>query len=207
MGAGATGAGYGGAGMIPLTLAPAWWKPTVGVLLMLIALTGSAWAGWTAQGWRMGQQLEAQGKGHAQELAARDLIHANTLGEISRAGSLALQRSMAERLELEGQLKRDDKTNHRKLIDAQKANARLRDHLATTELRLSVVLDGADAAALASCNVPTVAGARGLVDGVPRARLDPAHAQRIVGITDDGDQGLIALKACQDYVRRISEKS
>ena len=30
-----------------------------------------------------------------------------------------------------------------------------------------------------------------------RAQLAPTHAQRIVGITGDGDQGLIALSACQ----------
>ena len=40
-----------------------------------------------------------------------------------------------------------------------------------------------------------------------RARLDPAHAQRIIGITDAGDQGLIALAACQAYVREVTAKS
>ncbi|MBC2658455.1 lysis protein, partial [Pseudomonas sp. MSSRFD41] len=30
----------------------------------------------------------------------------------------------------------------------------------------------------------------------------PAAAQRIVAITGDGDQGLIALAACQAYVRQ-----
>ena len=43
----------------------------------------------------------------------------------------------------------------------------------------------------------------GGVLGVHRARLDPAHAQRIIGITGDGDQGLIALQACQSYVKEI----
>ena len=33
---------------------------------------------------------------------------------------------------------------------------------------------------------------------------DPAHAQRIIGITDAGDQGLIALAACQAYAREVS---
>lgn len=30
-----------------------------------------------------------------------------------------------------------------------------------------------------------------------RAQLDPAHAQRTIRITSDGDAGLIALAACQ----------
>lgn len=44
----------------------------------------------------------------------------------------------------------------------------------------------------------------GVVHGAQRAELDPAHAQRIVGITDDGDQAVIALIACQAYVREIA---
>lgn len=51
--------------------------------------------------------------------------------------------------------------------------------------------------------VPTTAGTCGVVHGGARAELDPAAAQRIVGITGDGDQGLIALAACQSYVKDI----
>jgi hypothetical protein len=34
-------------------------------------------------------------------------------------------------------------------------------------------------------------------------RLDLAHAQRIIAITNEGDRGLIALQACQAYVRAL----
>jgi hypothetical protein len=44
-----------------------------------------------------------------------------------------------------------------------------------------------------------------VVHGGARARLDPAHAQRIIAITDTGDRGLIALQACQAYARGVSE--
>ncbi|MBH3429402.1 hypothetical protein [Pseudomonas alkylphenolica] len=40
-------------------------------------------------------------------------------------------------------------------------------------------------------------------EATTRAQLDPAHARRIVAITDAGDQGLIALRACQAYVRAL----
>jgi hypothetical protein len=43
-----------------------------------------------------------------------------------------------------------------------------------------------------------------MVHGPTRAQLDPAHAQRIIGITDAGDQGLIALAACQAYAKEVS---
>ena len=38
-----------------------------------------------------------------------------------------------------------------------------------------------------------------------RARLEPAHAQRIIAITVAGDQGLVALAACQTYVRELKK--
>jgi bifunctional ADP-heptose synthase (sugar kinase/adenylyltransferase) len=47
--------------------------------------------------------------------------------------------------------------------------------------------------------------ASSVVHGGARARLDPAHAQRIIAITDTGDRGLIALQACQAYARGVSE--
>jgi hypothetical protein len=54
--------------------------------------------------------------------------------------------------------------------------------------------------------VSTTAGTGGLVHGPRRAELEPAHAQRIIGITDDGDRGLIALKACQAYAKEVSSQ-
>ncbi|MDT4830020.1 hypothetical protein FQZ97_634630 [compost metagenome] len=181
---------------------PGWCRWLLAGLVMAIA----AWVGWQVQGWRLGEQLAQQHAAHIAELAKRDQVHGSTLAEISRAGMQAQQREQAKRMELESQLQADDETNHRKLTDVQKANARLRDQLATTELRLSVVVDAADTAALASCGVPTTAPSGGVVDAAPRVRLDPAHAQRVLRIVDDGDQGLIALQACQDYVRRIGAK-
>lgn len=70
-------------------------------------------------------------------------------------------------------------------------------------VRLSVLLDAADSAG--GCNVPAAPGAVGVVHGVARAKLDPAHAQRIIAITDEGDGGLIALAACQAYAREITD--
>ena len=87
------------------------------------------------------------------------------------------------------------------MSDAQKDQGRLRDRIATSDLRLSVLLDAADSASDSS--VPTSTAAGSLVHGGARSRLDPAHAQRIIAITDEGDQGLIALAACQVYVREV----
>ncbi|OAI93514.1 lysis system i-spanin subunit Rz [Pseudomonas putida] len=109
----------------------------------------------------------------------------------------------AKRTALEARLQAADKTHHQELTDAQQAQARLRDRLATADLRLSVLL-ASPAASVGGGGVSATPGAGGVVHGADRAQLDPAHAQRIIGITDDGDRGLIALKACQAYVRGIA---
>jgi len=105
---------------------------------------------------------------------------------------------------LEDRLKSTAETHWKEMSDAQQTQARLRDRLATADLRLSVVL-AATAAESGSCGVSTAPGARGVVHGAVRADLDPAHAQRIIAITDEGDRGLIALKACQAYVREMTK--
>ncbi|MCZ7024095.1 hypothetical protein, partial [Salmonella enterica] len=55
-----------------------------------------------------------------------------------------------------------------------------------------------------SCSVPTTTATGRVVHGPTRAQLDPAYAQRIIGITDAGDRALIALRACQAYAKEVS---
>jgi hypothetical protein len=173
-----------------LDLIPAQFRITaVGLLLVMLA-AGSAALAWTVQGWRYGQQLERQAR-----------LHADTLNELSQA-SAALQRTEQDkRFALEQRLQNKDQTHHKELTDEQTKQARLRDRLATADLRLSVVLAATDANS--GCSVSATTTGR-VVHGTTRAELDPAHAQRIIGITDVGDQGLIALRACQAYAKEVS---
>ncbi|MNP57226.1 Bacteriophage lysis protein [compost metagenome] len=120
---------------------------------------------------------------------------------ISNAAATAQRTEQDKRLALEQRLSASEQTRYKELSDAQTKQARLRDRLATADLRLSVLLDTTDSAS--GCSMPAATGAGGVVHGGARARLDPAHAQRIIGITDAGDQGLIALAACQAHVRAL----
>ncbi|CAI8811142.1 prophage endopeptidase [Pseudomonas chlororaphis] len=160
------------------------------VLAGLLIAAGAASA-WKVQDWRYGKQLAEQAQLHQDDLAA-----------ISSAAAAQQRAEQDKRLALEQQLQASDQTHHRALTDAQRDQSRLRDRLATADLRLSVLLAPQDSAA--GCTVPATAATGSMVHGAPRARLDPAHAQRIVAITDDGDQGLIALAACQAYVRALT---
>jgi hypothetical protein len=165
------------------------WK-AVGVLALVLIGAGSAWQ---FQEWRYGKLLAEQAQQHAE-----------TLNQITLASATAQQAEQDKRLALEQQLAASEQTHFRKMTDAQRDQDRLRDRLATSDLRLSVLLDATDAAK--GCGVPATAGTRGVDHAAVRAKLDPAHAQRIIAITDTGNRGLIALQACQAYVRKILTK-
>jgi hypothetical protein len=164
------------------------WK-TVGVLSLVLAGFGSAWQ---FQDWRYGNQL-----------AQQDKQHAETLNQLTQAAATAQQAEQDRRLALEQRLAASEQTHFRKMTDAQRDQDRLRDRLATSDLRLSVLLDTTDAAK--GCDVPTTSSAGGVDHAAVRARLDPAHAQRIIAITDTGDRGMIALQACQAYVKNLQQ--
>ena len=160
------------------------------VLLILVLMASAAGVTWQVQDWRMGKKLAEQAGLHKDDLAA-----------ISNAATAQARIEQDKRLDLEGRLQSIDEAHFKEFSDAQKNISRLRDRLATSDLRLSVLL-AEDSAS--GCHVPATSGAVGVVHAARRAQLDPAHAQRIVAITDYGDQGLIALRACQAYVRAVA---
>ena len=158
---------------------------------ILLAMIFSAAGTWQVQDWR-----------YSGKLASQSVLHQADLTTIGNAAAGQAKTERNKRLATEHRLAESDQQHTRKLFDAQRDQARLRDRLATADQRLSVLLDSTDSAS--GCNVPITPGAVGVVHAARRAQLDPAHAQRIIAITDTGDQGLIALRACQAYVRAIA---
>ncbi|MBC3375816.1 lysis protein [Pseudomonas sp. SWRI92] len=157
-----------------------------------VALILAMSATWKIQDWRYSGRLSEQGR-----------LHQSDLNKISSAAAAQAQAEQGKRLALEQQLSASEQTHYKELSNAQRDQDRLRDRLATADVRLSVLL----AEDPASCNaVPTAAGPVGVVHGARRAQLDPAHAQRIIAITDAGDRGLIALRACQAYAKEVSRR-
>ena len=161
-----------------------------GLLISLVLMAGSAWAAWT---W--------QANAYGQRLAQQETEHQTVLTDLANANSALIIEEQGKRHALEQWLAASDQVHYRALIDEKTKHARLRDRIATADLRLSVQLD----AAATGCDaVQATTSTGGVVYGAHRARLDPAHAQRIIGITGDGDQGLIALQACQAYAKEVS---
>lgn len=160
------------------------------LVAILLAMAISAAGTWQVQDWRMGERLAEQAGQHQADLAA-----------IGNAAAAQARTEQGKRLATEQQLATSDQKHTKELFDAKRNQALLRDRLATADVRLSVLLDATDSAS--GCNVPATPSAVGVVHAARRAQLDPAYAQRIIAITDAGDQGLIALRACQAYVRGV----
>ena len=164
-----------------------------GVLLIILALmVGSAWAAW-----------EWQAKAYGQQLATKEAAHQTERTNLANANSAQILAEQGKRLALEQWLAASDQSHYRALTDEKTKQVRLRDRLATADLRLSVQLEATTATRGDAVQATTRTGS--MVYGAHRARLDRAHAQRIIGITGDGDQGLIALQACQAYAKRVYE--
>ena len=175
--------------MCALALMPGAYRQVFVVALLVILAGGSAALAWQMQAWRYGRQLEAQARLQAE---ARD--------QFNRAQVEQQRTEQARRLALEQRLQASEQQHYREMSDVQRDQARLRDRLATADLRLSVLVERSTGASAA---LPATAGAGGVDHGAVRARLDPAHARRIIAITDDGDRALITLQACQAYVRGL----
>ncbi|MCH4873007.1 lysis system i-spanin subunit Rz [Pseudomonas sp. TMW22091] len=161
------------------------------MLLMLGLMGGSAWAAWAWQANAYGQQL-----------AKQDAAHQTTLTHLANANSALILAEQGKRFALEQWLAASDQAHYRAMTDAKTTQTHLRDRLATADLRLSVLLD--TTATNGSNGLQATTGPGCVVHGTARAQLDRAHAQRIIGITGDGDQGLIALQACQAYAKEVS---
>ncbi|WP_339486875.1 lysis protein [Pseudomonas sp. RL_5y_Pfl2_70] len=172
-------------------LIPAPYRMFGKVVLLGVLAGGTAATAWQVQDWRYGKRLADQAR-----------LHTESLNQLALA-SVAQQRAeQGKRLALEQRLASSEQTHYRALNDVQRDQGRLRDRLATADLRLSVLLDANTGAGNGSVSATTATG--GVVHGSTRAELDPAHAQRIIGVTDDGDRGLIALAACQAYAKEVS---
>ena len=183
---------------------PLHWR--IALLAVAVGLYAGGRGAWVWQASDYGKQLAEQATGYVQQLADKDRAYGRERQEAAAAALEQLADQKRQRKDLEDRLQEQGKTHWKEMNDAQQIQARLRDRLATADLRLSVLVDaGAFATPGCDSGMREAAGTGGVVHGAVRVRLNPAHAQRIIGITDDGDRALIALKACQAYVREVTK--
>ena len=137
------------------------------MLLILGLMASSAWVAWA---W--------QANAYNKRLAKQEAAHQTILTHVANSNSALILAEQCKRLALEQWLAASDQAHYRALTDTKTSQTRLRDRLATADLRLSVLLD-------------------------TNATHDRDGMQATTG-TGDGDQGLIALQACQAYAKEAS---
>lgn len=184
----------------------AWATRLIALATLVLACAFGARAAWVWQANTYGNQLAAQAEDYGKQLAEKDRVYGLEREGAAAAALNQLAEQQGARRALEARLQDQTKTHWKEMNDAQQAQTRLRDRLATADLRLSVLVDaGTFAAQGCDGGLREATSTGGVVHGAVRAQLDPAHAQRIVTITSDGDRGLIALQACQAYVREVTK--
>nr|WP_243899851.1 lysis protein [Pseudomonas asiatica] len=175
------------------------------VAALFIGCATGGWAAWVWQGNAYQTKLAEQAEDFGSQLAGKDRAHGLEREKAAAAALDQLVEQQEARRALEARLQEQAQAHWKEMEDVQQTQARMRDRLATADLRLSVLVD-AGSLASSSCNggVREAAAAGGMVHGAVRAELDRAHAQRIIEITSAGDLGLMALKACQAYVQTVN---
>jgi len=119
----------------------AWAVRLVVVVALLAACAGGARAAWVWQANAYKAQLADQADDFGKQLAEKDRAHGREREEAAAAALNQLAEQQGARLALEARLQDQTKTHWKEMNDAQQAQARLRDRLATADLRLSVLVD------------------------------------------------------------------
>ncbi len=119
----------------------AWAVRLVVVVALLAACAGGARAAWVWQANAYKAQLADQADGFGKQLAEKDRAHGREREEAAAAALNQLAEQQGARLALEARLQDQIKTHWKEMNDAQQVQARLRDRLATADLRLSVLVD------------------------------------------------------------------
>lgn len=183
-----------------------WGGRVIALATLVLVCALGARAAWVWQANAYGAQLAEQADDFGEQLAEKDRVYGREREEAAAAALNQLALQQDARRALEARLQDQTKTHWKEMNDAQQAQARLRDRLATADLRLSVLVDaGAFAAQGCDGGVRETTTTGGVVHDSIRAYIDRAHAQRIIAITDEGDRAIIALKACQAYVREVNQ--
>lgn len=125
-------------------------------------------------------------------LALWRLDHVSARADTATERVGVLERAVESRKNTQRLLTQLDTDNTKVLTDAQAKNKTLLARIGTGTQRLSVP---------ARCPVVRAGPSpSSLDDAEARAELDPAAGQRIVAITSDGDEAIIALNALIDHV-------
>lgn len=133
-------------------------------------------------------------------IATQDAKYADDMKAVSDTATAAAEKNLKDLQDQLAKTTADSAKAYQELQNVNATNASLKSAVAAGTRSLSI---------RASCpggggGVPQAGSPAGLDNGAQRAQLDPADSTTLLTIVSDGDQAIVRLKACQDYVRDIS---
>ena len=120
-------------------------RGALAALLLGAVIAGSAAWIWQDNAYRA--LLADQAADYGKQMADKDRVHAREREAAAAAALDQLAVQQTARRDLEERLQAQGQAHWKEMNDAQQAQARLRDRLATADLRLSVLLDAGPVAA------------------------------------------------------------
>lgn len=103
--------------------------------------------------------------------------------------------AQVERDKIQRQFEALDARHTEEKRNAEEREEQLLSDIGAGRIRLSVLAS--------ECRSNSETGSTGLDDGRVRADLDPAHGERVIRITREGDRAIRALNGLQDFVQRV----
>lgn len=173
-------------------LIPAQYRLAAGIGMATAMLLGSAAAGWTVNGWRLGRDLAAIQQQHAEQIA-HDATIANA----------AFREQQQARQQLENKLSLLDQQHYGELQNAQANTDRLSTDLADARQRMRVTITASSCQQLSGAG--KAGGAGRVDDGAVTADIQPATAADLARLAGDADACAVKLTALQGWAREITK--
>ena len=162
-----------------------------GGIALALLLAGAA-AGWTVNGWRLGEQIAAIQRKNAEQLAKNE--------QVANAAFLEQQQV---RQQLENKLSLLDQQRYGELQNAQATTDRLSADLADARQRMRVTITASSCQQLSGAG--KAAGADRVDDGTVIADIQPATAADLARLAGDADACAVKLTALQGWAREITK--
>lgn len=129
-------------------------------------------------------------------------IHAEYVASVAEAAAAAVTAHADEAERMSRVNSEIDYRYTQELANAKAESDKLRDAVLAGERRLYINTK----TPACSGGVPSTTSTTSLDDGASRTELDPATANRIISLTDAGDEAIRKLTSCQLYVCNIQSK-
>lgn len=183
------------------------WTWQLKAIAVVVLLTVGAAFGWLVNGWRLDAVAAGVARDHQKVLDQKDEDYARLVAANAKASQDAEARAKQQGLDAAQAQANLSKQSSQERASYERENQRLRDRVATGELRLQVALRAAGGDTPGG-GLPGNAGAGGLGNGAAgRYDIDPADSAALLLAAGRGDYYAGQLKYLQGWIRDVLPKT